>query len=161
MRVFILKMELTPHFMAGLSLPRVAKDRWPRIRKALLEERGPVCEICGFVAENAGLIDAHEIYEYPESSVVRLVRIQLLCKRCHDCKHLDHVERMGRLARVKLLIEHFCNVNQCALAGFRKHYDNAWDDKNRIQRLYGTVLGEEQINYGEYNERVIEALTCP
>jgi hypothetical protein len=141
-KALILEMELTPHFMAGFSLPRVAKGRWRGIRKSLLRERGPICEICGFSAENPGLIDAHEVYEYPEDRIVRLVRIQLLCKRCHECKHLDHIERMGRSERVKLLIEHFCAINKCDLKKFQKHYDASWQEKHKTQQIYGLAIEE-------------------
>jgi hypothetical protein len=158
---FALTMDLTPAFMSRYALRKVAKSRWPSIRRSLLRERGPVCEICKFTAEEPRYIDAHEVFQYPANGAVRLVRIQLLCKRCHDCKHFDHLVRLEAEGireggRAGVVIDHFCRVNICTKKKFYDHLTESLRYKRKLELRYSSSLLIDHVHYGPYHERVVE-----
>jgi hypothetical protein len=141
------------------ALRRVAPGRWPGIRKSLLRERGPICEICGFAAEEPRYIDAHEVFEYPDDGTIRLAGIQLLCKRCHDCKHFDQLLSMEKdgirdAGRAETVIEHFCGVKGCSRAEFEDNLEASRRRSEELRRRYGSDVPADQVDYGPYDEIV-------
>ena len=138
------------------ALRHIALGAWPGIRKSLLKERGPICEICGFVAEEPRYIDAHEVFEYLDDGAIRLARIQLLCKRCHDCKHFDQLLSMEKAGvreagRSEKVIKHFCHVNGCSRAEFENSLEASRRRTEELRRRYGSDVPADQIDYGPYN----------
>ncbi len=161
---FILTMDLTPNFMSGSALRKhVGDHRWRKIiRKALVAERGLVCDICRFPARESKIIDAHEVFDYPEDGTVRLVAIQLLCTWCHDIKDFAQMERLiaqrvKRPERRQLIIEHFCHVNECPLAEFDEHYEDARRRVRAIEKRYGPVITPDQVHYGDFHDHYVKA----
>jgi hypothetical protein len=141
------------------ALRHVAPGRWPRIRKTLLKERGPICEICGFAAEEPRYIDAHEVFEYLDDGTILLAGIQLLCKRCHDCKHFDQLLSMEKAGireagRAETVIEHFCRLNGCSRAEFEDSLETSRRRSEELRRRYGSDVPPAQVDYGPYNEIV-------
>jgi len=141
------------------ALHDVAPGRWPGIRNSLLRERGPVCEICGFVAQESRYIDAHEVFEYPDDGRIRLVGIQLLCKRCHDCKHFDQLLAMEKSGvrergRSETLIEHFCRVNRCSRVEFGDNLQTSRRRSEELRKRYGSNPSADQVDYGPYQDTV-------
>lgn len=163
-RTYPLMMDLTPFFMAPFALRKVAKGRWTSIRRAVLRERGPVCEICGFVAQEARNIHAHEVYEYDVvNKKVRFGGIQLLCAWCHNCKDFAHFQRMeraglnGKLTSA-FLTARYCRVNQCSRQTFDRHLAAAWRTKIGLELAFGQDVKQEQIHYGAYHEKAFASL---
>jgi hypothetical protein len=155
---FKLMMNLTPQFMSHVNIYSVAPEIWPAIRKGLLRERGPVCEICGFVAQERRLIDAHEKFKYLANSVL-LIGIQLLCKRCHDCTHFDHLLRLETAGirgqgRGELIVEHFCSINECSRTAFDEHYAASQLRRFELQERFGANISLKQVRWGPYQEKV-------
>jgi hypothetical protein len=156
-------MELVPNFMSAAALRKhVTEYTWRiRIVKRLRAERGLVCEICGFRAENPGIMDSHEVYEYSEDGSVRLSNIQILCSRCHDIKDFAQTERLiaeghKPQARRDLIIEHFCRVNSCTLAEFKKHLSEAMCAVQELEKRYGPVLPHDRIDYGPFQDEFMK-----
>jgi hypothetical protein len=150
--------------MAPYALRKVAKGRWPSIRRAALRERGSACEICGFVAQETRNIHAHEVYAYDaQSKVVSFGGVQLLCAWCHNCKDFAHFQRMeqvglgGKLTS-EFLIAHYCRINQCSRRTFDRHLKDAWQTKIKLEMAFGQDVKQEQIHYGEYHDRVMASI---
>lgn len=161
-KTFILTMDLTPRFMSGYALRKhISEYRWRRIiKKSLAEKRGLVCEICGFSAKIPDLIDGHEAFAYLDDGTVRMVPIQLLCKRCHAIKDFAHTERLishGVGLNRQMLIDHFCEKNQCTLADFNEHYDEARRRVHEIEKRYGPIIAHERVHYGDYQDHYLKA----
>jgi hypothetical protein len=100
-----------------------------------------------------------EVFEYGGDGIVRLLRIQLLCKRCHDCKHFDHLLRMENSGsrekgRSELIIEHFCRLNACSNAAFEQHFAASERVRWELERKYGPAVPEDRVHYGPYNEQI-------
>ena len=54
-------------------------------KRSLIEERGPVCEICGY--DNAKILQVHHIKEKKDGGTDELTNLQLLCPNCHFTIH--------------------------------------------------------------------------
>lgn len=86
-----LSVEIIPTSLHGRS-PREVNGRtwWDRNRKRAYEAAGHRCEICGGVGQRHP-VEAHERYEYDETSkppCQRLLGLIALCPACHAVKHL-------------------------------------------------------------------------
>jgi hypothetical protein len=141
------------------ALRRVVPGKWPGIRKSLLKERGAICEICGFAAEESRYIDAHEVFEYLDDGMIRLASIQMLCKRCHDCKHFDQLLSMEaagirEAGRAETVIEHSCHVNRCSRADFEENLQASRQRSEELRQIYGSDLSENEVHYGPYHNFV-------
>lgn len=86
-----LTIEIIPTSLHGKSPREVnGKAWWDRNRKRAYQAAGYRCEICGGVGKRHP-VEAHERYEYDETSqppCQRLVGLVALCPACHAVKHL-------------------------------------------------------------------------
>ncbi len=134
---FKLNIELVPATAWYLSLHQLYRrngqaSRWMKIKKELFEREGRQCWICG--AEDSRL-EAHEFWEYDAKPCIqKLAAIHHLCDMCHKIKHIGFwchtAEGRSRLEKLglscKLLVEHFCKVNNCSENEFEEHEEQAF-----------------------------------
>src|SRR3979411_1224351 len=92
------KREPTPRLLAfdptpaGLVTEPLLKSfggLWARLRREHFAKGDLSCEICPAVETKARLINAHEVYSFPNPDTVRLERVAFLCTRCHDAIHFE------------------------------------------------------------------------
>jgi 5-methylcytosine-specific restriction endonuclease McrA len=121
-----LEIELVPATTWEANLRKVlSQSEWDKIRKKAYADYGYKCGICG-VSER---LSCHEIWNYDDINHIQTLKgFIALCDMCH---HVKHIGRAGILAREGKLnyskvVEHFMNVNNCDLATFKKHREEAF-----------------------------------
>lgn len=127
-----LRITPVPRPLFGLNLRKIiGKGRWRKIRKALLEENGCVCAICGAEPEDVRQIHGHEEWVYDTSTtpaVARLNGITLHCWLCHGVEHYLLAMKLAALGyeeQERLIVQHFCDVNGADEDLFAKHLSEA------------------------------------
>lgn len=127
-----LRITPTPTPLFGRNLRKaIGKYRWWKIRDAIVEEDGPVCEMCGARPEARTEIHGHEVWAYDTSAspaVARLCRITLHCWKCHGVEHYllsAKLAAMGYVGQQRQIIEHFCAVNDVDEEVFDQHLSEA------------------------------------
>lgn len=131
---FKLKIELVPSSVWYSSLYRLLpRQVWHRTKERLFAEEGRKCYICSY---KQGPLSAHEFWEYNDDEhIQKLVAVHHLCSLCHKIKHIGFwchtADGRAKLGEQGLdregLIEHFCNVNNCAKKEFLEHEEKAFD----------------------------------
>ena len=107
-------------FPAGRSIRQALGNEssaWKSTRKAMLEKQKYTCQICGYHTEETKYLHAHEVWaEGPESHVLCLADVQLLCNRCHDCKHIGQflMRTPTDPEPYDRMIMHMAKVNNCS-----------------------------------------------
>ena len=140
-----LTVELVPSSVWFSSVYRILRRKnrlkeWYKIKSRVFEEEGHQCYICG---SKRGPFSAHEFWEYDdEKHVQRLNAIHHLCALCHKIKHIgfwcytsDGKEKLRKSGLTKkVLVDHFCKVNNCSEKQFKEHEDRAfkiWRERSR------------------------------
>ncbi|SRR5579875_342499 len=137
-----LTIEVIPTSLHGKS-PRQVKGPawWKRNRKKAYQAAGYRCEICGGVGKQHRL-EAHERYEYDETSkppCQRLVGLIALCPACHAVKHLYRTRAVS-------IEQNDPSIYQDALRHLAQV--NGWDEAQvqaYLQKTHETFLRREAL----------------
>ena len=130
-------------------------NKWHELKQYLFETEGNFCWICG--KENI-FLEAHEFWDYDDyKHVQKLVAVHHLCNLCHKVKHIglwlhspdgDNMLKKQRMKKDDI-INHFCEVNNCSSADFRKHDNEAfaqWEERSKFK--WKQDLGMYDPKYG-------------
>jgi hypothetical protein len=107
----LLEFDPTPAGLVTRPLSKAYKSVWAKLRKGLLKEHGAVCQVCHHMAEAQRLIHCHEVYSFPNSKVIRLAQVVLLCWRCHDAVHFERTQRWCGQKYSQEIAPHYRTVN--------------------------------------------------
>lgn len=119
-----LLVELVPRTTWGWNLrSELTRTEWDRIRKAVYERAGHLCEVCGGRGKKHP-VEAHERWEYDDRTrVQKLVGLEALCPPCHEVRHLGRAISTGR---GKLAFEHLSRMNGWTSDETRLHVEEAF-----------------------------------
>ena len=126
-----LEFELVPDSVWGSNLRTLlSKSAWDFLRKDAYDRAEGKCRICGRPAKR---LEAHEQWEYDEEAAVqKLTDILALCKPCHEVVHIGRTQLMGGEERAA---KHFCKVNGCTYAEYRKALGEANEKHRRLNLI--------------------------
>jgi len=150
-------MDFQPVFMAGHSLQDRDPSHWEhKVQPIIVPADQPQCTICGFIArEQRSLIQADEVWQFPEPPNVVLVDVRPLCRRCHDAKDFSHLlDRIKSGAvpkeREAVVRRHYCDQNGCSEDEFREDLDLALAEKRAVERRYNRNC-RPTVDYGRWD----------
>jgi hypothetical protein len=130
-----LTVELVPSTCRLSSLAHdLPREQWDVVRKWAYRQSGYRCAVCGA----AGMLRAHERWEYDEATptpVQRLLGVHALCLSCHEVKHMDRTELRGGQAAVDGARRHLAEVNGWSEAEVDAHITEAWREWRRRSQL--------------------------
>ena len=155
-----LAFDPTPAGLVGdHSLRKAFKNEWARIRKQHFKEKGLSCEICNTVETAERLIHGHEVYSFPDSDTITLERVLFICTRCHDAIHLERTRAWCQRPYVKLVEDHYCNINGgLTEAELQQYYGATLQRSFAIREFYCGPTAQPRVDYGAYQTRVDETL---
>lgn len=100
----------------------VSKAEWDIIRKESYSNANNCCEICKSTGKQQGYnhnVECHEIWEYDDINLIqKLTGLISLCPLCHKTKHIGLAELNGEY---KLVLKHFCNINNVSIIEAEKY----------------------------------------
>lgn len=106
------------------------KEEWDILRKDCYRKAGYVCEVCGGRGEQWP-VECHEIWDFSEWGVQRLVRLVALCPPCHKCQHPGLAQINGEFEDC---VKHYMKVNgvdeETARDDFREAFKE-WSERNK------------------------------
>ena len=126
-----LNFELVPDSCWYSNLRSMLKPKdWDIVRKTAYSEANGKCMICGRPAKR---LEAHEQWSYDmETETQKLERVIAICHDCHSVIHIGRTQLIGEEERA---IAHFCKVNNCSYADYRK----ALGEANELHRQRNQV----------------------
>ena len=149
-----LSISMVPQALWGENLRKhLTHGSWNKLRVSQFE-REPNCEFCGSSPTGAAR-HAHEEWDYATTpSTAYLVKLRTICQMCHFVEHPGFVSVMvaqGKFkpARLDDIKRHFCIVNSCKEADYRKHVEEARSKYEELARVT-----DWKIDFGRYSELV-------
>ena len=126
-----LNFEMVPDSCWYSNLRSMLKPKdWDMVRKSTYSEANGKCMICGRPSKR---LEAHEQWSYDlETETQKLERVIAVCHDCHSVIHIGRTQLMGDEDRA---IAHFCKVNGCSYADYRK----ALGEANELHRRRNQV----------------------
>jgi len=123
-----LTIQMVPGPIAGMSLCEALQGanlhRWRRLRRGVIAAVGGRCAVCG----SRGRLYCHEKWQYlDKSGVARLRGFEALCRLCHVVRHGDAglgcmlTGDCAKSRTFKEMAAHFCRVNRCSRARWRRY----------------------------------------
>src|SRR5665213_3542260 len=106
-----------------------SKEDWDILRKDCYKKAGYVCEICGGRGDKWP-VECHEIWDFSEWGVQKLVRLIALCPLCHKCQHPGLAQINGEFEDC---VKHYMAVNKVSEKEARKDFNEAfkvWQERN-------------------------------
>jgi hypothetical protein len=153
----LLEFDPTPAGLVTRPLSKAYKSVWTSLRRTLLTEHGAVCQVCKYVAEAPRHIHCHEVYAFPDTKVVRLERVVLLCWRCHDATHFERTQHRCGQKYVQEIAAHYREVNGgLSEKAFERDLLKAYRCMQAIRKSYGGPAAAPLIDYGPYQIHVDE-----
>jgi hypothetical protein len=153
--VRLLEFDTTPAGLVTRPLSKAYKSVWANLRKALLNEHGAECQVCRHVAAAQRHICCHEVYTFPNKTLVRLDRVVLLCWPCHDATHFERTQRRCGHKYVREIATHYQAVNGgLSQKAFELDQARAFRRMRAIRKSYGGPGATPPIDYGPYQDRV-------
>lgn len=155
-KVLRLRIELIPSQLHGYNLRSdavgVGKVAWKKLRETAIANQGSACSICG----SAEKLRVHEHWRFDEkgkSGTAKLVRLEVICERCHYVHHWGFTQSLMaegkmRAESVRVLIQHFANVNRCSENDFDEHVKSSEVDWKRRNKL------KWRVDWGEFTKLV-------
>ena len=157
---FKLSIELVPSTIWYANIYKYYRklnqmEKWHELKQHLFETEGNNCWICN---KNERNLEAHEFWEYDDyNHIQKLKAIHHICDLCHKIKHiglwLHGADGDKMLKKQKMekedITNHFCKVNNCSSADFRKHETEAftqWERRSKFQ--WKQYLGVYNPKYG-------------
>ncbi len=154
----LLEFDPTPAGLVTHPL-RAYKSIWAKVRRTLLKEYGAVCQVCGHVAEARRHIHCHEVYAFPDNTVVKLGQVMLLCWRCHDAIHFDRTQRRSGEEYIREIASHYRAVNGgLSEKAFERDLDTMFRRTNALRKSYGGPAATPPLDYGPYQSLVTDYL---
>lgn len=103
---------------------------WDKIRKDAYARANGKCMICGRPVKR---LEAHEDWSYDEENCVqKLERVLAVCHSCHSVIHIGRTQLMGEEDKA---IAHFCKVNKCNYADYKRALAIANEKHHRLNRV--------------------------
>ena len=123
-----LKFELVPDGCWYSNLRSILKpSAWDIIRRDAYKRADGKCMICG---RPSARLEAHEKWSYNEETAVqKLEDVIAVCKACHETIHIGRTQLIGREEYAE---KHFCKVNSCTYADYRKALGEANEAHRRL-----------------------------
>lgn len=149
-------IELVPETCWYENLRQILPEsEWGKIRKEAYKKAGNKCEICGA----SGKLNCHEIWEYDDKNNIQTLKgFQALCDNCHNIKHIGFVNVQisnGIWSKDVMdnLAKHFMKVNECSMATFNQHVEeafNLWREMSKKEwtrdlRGYDKLSGQKRL----------------
>ena len=91
------------------------KKLWDAVRRDAYARANGKCMICG---RKATRLEAHERWSYDEERGVQ--KLEDVIAVCHACHSVIHIGRTQLVGDEDAAIDHFCRVNACSYADYRK-----------------------------------------
>ena len=111
-----LDFELIPDGCWRSNLRSVLpKKLWDAVRRDAYARANGKCMICG---RKATRLEAHERWSYDEERGVQ--KLEDVIAVCHACHSVIHIGRTQLVGDEDAAIDHFCRVNACSYADYRK-----------------------------------------
>jgi hypothetical protein len=154
-----LAISMVPPALWGRNLRSLLSHaEWNRLRKAIFAA-SPNCETCGTEVLGAAR-HAHEEWRYVRrrtSGTASLVAIKTMCRTCHFVEHQGFVNVMVAQGKFspdiyETLTKHFCAVNGCQPADYRRHKAEA---EARFDELL--IVRSWKIDFSEANRLIRRA----
>jgi hypothetical protein len=136
-----LGIESVPISAWGRSLANLLPRReWDDLRMQCYREANYKCEICGNTTLD---LEAHEVWRFDDKrAIMALAYIQCLCKLCHGVKHYGRSKVVDGKRYAKILIEHWCSINDKTQADFAQHEAEVFKlNKKRADIYYQVRVG--------------------
>ena len=113
------------------------KKMWDIVRRDAYARAGGKCMICG---RKASRLEAHERWSYDETRGIK--KLEDVIAVCHACHSVIHIGRTQLLGDEDKAIAHFCKVNRCSYADYRKALGAANETHRRRNEVpeWGTDL---------------------
>lgn len=113
---FKLNFQLVPDSCWYSNLRTILKPKqWDVVRREAYARANGRCSICGRPTKR---LEAHEVWEYDlETETQKLCDVLALCHDCHSVIHIGRTQLVGDEDRA---IAHFCKVNGCNYADYRR-----------------------------------------
>lgn len=126
-----LDFELVPDSVWGSNLRSLlSKAQWDVVRKEAYGRANGKCMIC---SRPSARLEAHEKWSYDEENAVqKLEDVVAVCKACHETIHIGRTQLVGR---EEYAAAHFCKVNGCSYADYRKALGKANEDHIRRNKI--------------------------
>ncbi len=126
-----LNFELVPDSCWYSNLRSILKPAmWDVVRKDAYSRAEGKCMICG---RKVNRLEAHEKWSYDEENCVqKLEDVVAVCHSCHSVIHIGRTQLMGDEEKA---IAHFCKVNNCSYADYRKALGQANIDHRRRNQV--------------------------
>lgn len=106
------------------------KKIWDVIRKDAYDKAQGRCMICGAKVKR---LEAHEDWIYDEQNCIqKLQSVLALCHNCHSVVHIGRTQLVGEEDRA---IAHFCKVNECNYADYRRALRMATEKHRRLNQV--------------------------
>jgi len=126
---FKLSIELVPSTIWYVNLYNHYKnnnqmEKWHQLKQYLFEIERKHCWVCKKEERN---LEAHEFWEYDDYK-----HIQKLWLHSIDGDKMLHQQRIKK----EDIIDHFCKVNICSVADFKKYEERAfvqWEQRSKFQ----------------------------
>lgn len=103
---------------------------WDKIRKDAYARAEGKCMICGRAVKR---LEAHEDWAYDEENCVQI--LTGVVALCHDCHSVIHIGRTQLLGNEDRAIKHFCKVNNCTYADYRRALAIANEKHQRLNKV--------------------------
>jgi len=132
----VLAIDLIPRTAWGSNLRARFPEHWDAIRKATYRAAGWACECCGATGQQ----ECHEVWDYSDKPVQRLVRLISLCNLCHSAQHYGLAQVRGIGDQVD---EHIRRVNGWSQRQLDLHVAEAfgiWRARNRVEWTTDTSI---------------------
>jgi Domain of unknown function (DUF1917) len=142
-----LPIEPVPRGLWGRNLRNAVPERWPEIRRGVLDAAENRCAVCGAADK---VLECDEVWVYDDAEHVQtLVALRALCALCHGVKHFLRsvtLAKQGRMPKnaVGVLVAHALAVNGCTREEFTAHNAHAlgvWTERSRH---------EWRVSFGDY-----------
>ncbi len=135
--LYPLKIELVPERLWGVNLrAMMTAHAWGKVRRAVYEKAGGVCEICGGAGAR-GRLECPETWIYDEGARLQtLTGLVALCPPCHRVKHLGFSDKMGKLEEC---IEHMARVNGMTKRQAQAYVEHCYAIQRRRARMKWTT----------------------
>ena len=106
------------------------KKIWDIVRKDAYARADGKCMICG---RKANRLEAHERWSYDEEKGIQ--KLEDVIAVCHSCHMVIHIGRTQLLGEEEKAEAHFCKVNKCNYADYRRELGKANEIHQRRNKV--------------------------
>jgi hypothetical protein len=130
---------------------------WDKLRKESYKKAKFKCEICKQTGLEQGYkhaLECHEIWEYTQDGIQKLIGLISLCPRCHQVKHIG---RALAMKRKKEMFTHMMKVNKWDMAITEAYVGACFQDhKERSKIKWKLDLKILGVKYGVDKKLITE-----